>query len=190
MGEVAVLISTVSAAVAAVAALATLVFAYLTFREGKATITELRKLAQEAAKETAAQEAIVTATQRLVQASNVTATVLHSVFLEAQAAREIEALLRIRAAVAEVAYAAQRIFEGQPAIVIYGPRQHLLAALAGVPDPKGLPASYDMGQSRDAGQAQQHELAAILEVEKAITEAREKLIAANNQSNEAMDAAW
>jgi hypothetical protein len=191
MGDIGGQVSTVSAAVAALAALATLVFAFLTFREGRKTIGELQKLAREAAKETAAQEAIVASMQSLVQASNVTAKVLHSVFLEAQAAREVEALLRIRAAVAEVAYGTQRIFEGQPSIVLYGARQQLLAALAGVPDPKAsLPDSYKMGQSRDARQAQQHELAAISEVEKALDEAREKLAAANSQSNDAMDAAW
>jgi hypothetical protein len=191
MGDVATYVSTISAAVAALAALATLVFAFLTFREGRKTISELKTLAQEAAKETAAQEAIVKSTERLVHASNVTATVLHSVFLEAQAAREIEALLRIRAAVAAVSNAAQLIFQGQPAIALDGPRQQLVAALAAVPDPKrSLPASYDMGQSRDARQAQEQELRAVSEVEKTLDEARQKLAAANTQSNEAMDAAW
>lgn len=192
MGDVAGLISTISAAVAAVAALATLIVAFLTFREGRATITELRKVAEEAAKETAAQEAIVKSMQSLVGASNVTAAVLHSVFLEAQAAREVEALLRVRTALAEVSYSTQRVFEGQPPIVFFGARQNLLAALAGIPDPqRSLPASYRIGpQSREARQAQQHELEADSELEKELTAAREKLAAANSQSNEAMDAAW
>jgi hypothetical protein len=187
MGDIAAVISTISAAVAAGAALATLIVALLTLREGRATIAELQKVAGEAAKETAAQQAIVRSMERLVGVSNVTVAVLHSVFLEAQAAREVESLLRIRTAVAEVAYATQRIFEGQPSIVFYGARQHLMAALAAVPDPKkDLPASYEMGDSRDARQAQQHELAAIMEVENALAAAREKLAEANAQSNQAI----
>jgi hypothetical protein len=113
------------------------------------------------------------------------------VFLEAQAAREIEALLRIRAAVAAVSNAAQLIFQGQSAIALDGPRQQLVAALAAVPDPmRSLPTTYDMGQSRDARQAQEHVLAAVVEVEGALDGARDKLAVANAQSNEAMGAAW
>src|SRR5450759_5192040 len=160
MGDVAGLVSTISAAVAASAALATLIVAFLTFREGRATIIELRKVAEEAAKETSAQDAIVKSMQSLVGATNATAAVLHSVFLEAQAAREVEALLRVRMALAEVTYSTQRVFEGQPPIVFFGARQNLLASLAGIPDPqRSLPASYRIAhQSREARQAQQHEL--------------------------------
>jgi hypothetical protein len=180
----------VAAAVAALAALATLVVAFLTLREGRKTITELKTLALEASKETAAQEAIVRSTERLVQASNVTATVLHSVFLEAQAAREVEALLRIRTALAEVAYATQRVIDGQPFIVFYGARQNLRAALAGVPDAEHvLPVSEGISTGTDV-HARQNELQADHELDAAFREAREKLAAANRQANKATDTAW
>jgi hypothetical protein len=192
MGDLGTSISTISAAVAAVAALATLVFAFLTFREGRKTITELKRLAVEAAKETAAQEAMVKSMQTLVQGSNVTATVLHSVFLEAQAAREVEALLRVRTALAEVAYATQRVMaENQPPILFYGARQTLRAALAGVPDAEhSLPTSHGIGSHDSVTHARQNELEADHEVDQALKIAREKLAAANRQANEAMDATW
>jgi hypothetical protein len=192
MGDIASLISTIAAGVAAVAALGTLIVAFLTLREGRATIAELRKVATEAAKETAAQEAIVQSTQRLVQASNVTATVLHSVFLETHAAREVEALLRIRTALADVATATQHMLVENPQPdIFYGARQGLRAALAGVPDAEQfLPASHRIARDNSIVQARQHELDADHEVEQAIKAAREKLVAANRQSNEAMDVAW
>src|SRR5947207_11580114 len=104
MSDITALISTVSAALAAGAALATLIVALLTLREGRSTIAELRKVAAEAAKETTAQQAMVRSMERLIGVSNTTVAVLHSVLLESQAAREFEGLLRIRTAVAEVAY--------------------------------------------------------------------------------------
>ena len=168
------------AAVAAVAALATLFVAYLTLREGRSTIVELRKVAGEAAKETAAQEAIVESTRALVKASETSTTVLHSIFLETQAAREIESLLRVRSALAEVAYATQRAMNGQPEIVFYGARQTLRAALAGVLDAETiLSNSYRIGHDASVVQARQNELQADHEVDVALGAARRKLAAAS-----------
>lgn len=192
MSDSASLVSTISAAVAAAAALATLIVAFLTLREGRATIAELRKLAAEATKETTAQEAMVQSMGRLVQASNITAAVLHSVFLEAQAAREVDALVRIRAALAGVATATQHMLVENPRPdIFFGARQSLRAALAGVADAEqSLPASHRISEDNSIVQARQHELEADHEVEAAIKAAREKLVAANRQANEAMDAAW
>jgi hypothetical protein len=186
MGEALTVISTVAAAIAALAALATLVVAFLTFREGRKTITELKHLALEASKETAAQEAIVRSTERLVQAANATAAVLHSIFLEAQAARGVEGLLRVRTALAEVTYATQRVMESQPPIVFYGARQSLRAALAGVPDAEqALPISQRIGIDTVV-HARQNELQADHELDEALKAARERLAAITRQLNEAV----
>ncbi len=187
MSELLTLISTISAAVAALAALATLVVAYLTFREGRKTIAELKALALEAAKETAAQEAMVESMQSLVRGSNVTALVIHAVFLEARTAREMEALLRIRTALAEVAYATQRVMaEHQPDFLFYGARQALRAALAGVPDAEqALPISNRIAIDTIL-HARQNELQADHELDQALRDAHGRLHAANAQSNKAM----
>jgi hypothetical protein len=191
MGDFGTTVSTFSAAVAALAALATLVVAYLTFREGRATIIELKKLSQEAARETAAQEAIVASTQKLVQASNATATVIHSLFLEAQAAREVEALLRVRTALAEIASATQRVLvDRQPEFLFYVARQNLRAALAGIPDTEhALPVSCGIGNDGSIVQARQNELQADHEVDEALDAARVRVKAASLQSSEAMESA-
>jgi hypothetical protein len=81
--------------------------------------------------------------------------------------------------------------ESHPPILFYGARQTLRAALAGVADlERSLPVSHGIGSHDSVTHARQNELQADHEVEQALNAAREKLSAANSQSNEAMDAAW
>lgn len=182
VSDVTPIVSTVSAAIAAGAALATLIVAFLTLREGRSTIAELKKLATEAAKETAAQE-------RLVGVSRTTALMQHAVFTEAQAAREVEALVRVRVALAEVAYATQRVMgESHPPILFYGARQTLRAALVGVSNAeRRLPICSRIATDASIVNARQNELLADTEVDKELDEARGQLIDATMAANAAMN---
>ena len=187
MRDPTVVISTVSAAVAARAALATLGVAWRSLREGRTTIEGLKALAAEAANETAAQKAILESMNGLTLASRMTATVLHAVFLEAQAAREFEALVRVRVALAEVVTAIERVLGGQPEFVFFMARQNLLAALAGVADAaKDLPATSELAGSYTARLAGSYQLPAEHEVDAGFTSARERLASATHQATNAM----
>ena len=180
MADVTGIISTVSAAIAAAAALATLVVAFLTLREGRSTISELRKLAAEASKETAAQE-------RIVSASHTTAAVLNAVFMEAQASREVDNLVRVRAALAEMAAASQRVVDGQPQFVFYSARQTLRAALVAIRDAEyRLPVCQRMSTDDSVAYARRYELEADAEVSKLLTAAWKRLDDALRSADEAM----
>lgn len=162
------LITVALAALTAVAAVFTVYYAYQAAVVGRGTVAELQKLTREASIETAAQQEMVKAIGDLVASSNTTAEVLHAVFLESQAGREVEALLNVRRALAEVSGASHRVVvDHQPTFLFFLARQTLRAALAGVPSAeKTLPGAMGVSTRNDVDLARsaEHEMERELNV--------------------------
>lgn len=126
-------VSTFFAMVAALSGVIAVIIGAKSLSEARATITELQQLTQAAVIETKAQAAVAERMEAVVNGSTATVQMLHVTILEAGVQAEIDSLVRVAAAVSEVASACLRIAGGQPEFLFTVAQENLRAALISMP---------------------------------------------------------